>query len=57
MKTPDLHQLFTDLTRRSTKILPIDQTPMRNGNAWVREKTGTYEECAVRELEIIESWR
>jgi hypothetical protein len=30
---------------------------MRNGNAWVREKTGTYEECAVRELEIIESWR
>ena len=57
MTTPDHYQLFADHTRRLTKILPIDQTPMKNGNAWVRKKTGTYEECAAKEVEIIESWR
>lgn len=49
-------QLFVDLTRRKTKITTSDSTPMRHGNAWIRELIGTLEECSIRKQEIEKSW-
>jgi hypothetical protein len=57
MTTPDLYQLFKDETRRLTKILPIDKTPMKNGNAWIRVCTGTLAECIEQEQILKSSWK